>query len=130
MVKVLVDTNALLAIFQFKLNLEKELDRLLGKYEILVPTCVIQELKKLRAKHAKSALKLAERYIKTELNGKVDNAILELAKEGNIVVATNDRALRKKLRANKIPVVFLRARKKLELDGIITTQTKNNISAS
>lgn len=119
MVKVLLDTNALLAVFQFKLDLEKELDRLLGKYEILVPTSVVQELKTVRSKYASAALKFAERYSKIKLKGDVDKAILSFAKEGNIVVVTNDRALRKKLRINKIPVIFLRARTHLELEGVV-----------
>ncbi|MEW6069171.1 MAG: PIN domain-containing protein [Candidatus Thermoplasmatota archaeon] len=119
MVKVLLDTNALLAVFQFKIDLEKELDRLLGRYEILVPTSVVKELKGLKSRYALAALKLSERYNKVELKGEVDNAILELAKKGNIVVVTNDRALRRKLRTNKIPVIFLRAKTHLELAGII-----------
>jgi hypothetical protein len=119
MVKVLLDTNALLAVFQFKLNLEKELERLLGKYEILVPIPVLQELKNIKTRYAKLALRFASRYKKINSIYRVDKALLELAKQKRktIVVLTNDKALRQKLRANKIPIIFLKARKYLELES-------------
>lgn len=121
MVEVLLDTNALLMLFQFKINLERELDRLLGRYEILVPECVLEELKKLSLKSllARGALRFAERYKKIKAYGKVDLAILELAKKRKRAVITNDRELRMRLRASKLPVIFLRSRTHLEIEGVV-----------
>jgi len=42
-----------------------------------------------------------------------------LAKINKWIVATNDRTLRKKLRAHQIPVVFLRQKAYLAIDGDI-----------
>jgi len=58
---VILDTNALYMPFQFKLNLDSELSRLLGVYEIIIPTCVLSEARSLEPheKFGKPALKLA-----------------------------------------------------------------------
>ncbi|MBA3043927.1 twitching motility protein PilT, partial [archaeon] len=40
---VILDSNALLMVFQFRINIESELSRLLGKYEIVIPTTVKNE---------------------------------------------------------------------------------------
>src|SRR5207247_5187201 len=57
---VVLDANALLLPFQFRVNLEAELRRLLGEHEILVPSAVLDELKGLARslREARSALKL------------------------------------------------------------------------
>lgn len=47
MKKVILDTNALLFPFQFKIDLKSELSSLLGSVEMLVPGVVIRELKGL-----------------------------------------------------------------------------------
>lgn len=123
MVEVLLDTNALLMIFQFKIALEKELDRLLGNYEIFVPGCVLEELKHIavRDRTAKTALTYLQKrnYKIVDARGRADKTLLELAKERNAVVATNDRQLRKALRCENIPVIFLRAKTHLALEGYV-----------
>lgn len=142
MVEVLLDTNALLMIFQFKIALEKELDKLLGIYEIIVPGCVLEELKHIavRDRTAKTALaylqkrnyrivdtsespsaspRILTRFAHEYAGGGADKTLLELAKERNAVVATNDRFLRKTLRNENIPVIFLRAKTHLALEGYV-----------
>lgn len=123
MVAVLLDTNALLMIFQFKIALEKELDRLLGIYEIIVPGCVLEELKHIavRNRTAKAALAYLQKrdYRIVDARGRADKTLLELAKERNAVVATNDQQLRKTLRSENIPVIFLRAKTHLALEGYV-----------
>ena len=52
---------------------------------------------------------------------KVDEIILQLSAESGIVVATNDRELRKKLRAQKTPIIFLRKKAYLAIEGEIST---------
>ncbi|RLF65227.1 MAG: twitching motility protein PilT, partial [Thermoplasmata archaeon] len=42
---VVADTNFLLAPFQFRFNLEYELERVLGGYKIVIPKRVLNELK-------------------------------------------------------------------------------------
>jgi len=119
MIKVLLDTNALMMPFEVNINLERELDRLLGAYEILVPSSIIDELKKLseKDKAASSALKLAERYTVINTSKKGDFSIVHLAKELKAVVVTNDKILRKILRNEGIQLIFLRGKDHLIYEG-------------
>ena len=127
--RLLLDTNFLLIPFQFKVDLPGELKRLLdGEYEIMVPEGVLRELEQLRMnargrdkRNAASALSLAERF--KIVSGErdvdcVDDALLDLAKE-DAVICTNDRELRNRAREKGIPVIYLRQKKILELDGHI-----------
>lgn len=113
---VILDTNALLAQFQFGIDLEDELSRLLGAFEILIPSSVLFELKNVRDRHAKAALKLAERYKVIASDIKGDESILSLAVQLDTIVVTNDKALRKRLKAQGISVIFLRQKKYLAMD--------------
>lgn len=47
---VVLDTNALLMPYQFDINIEKELNRLLGVCRIIVPRSVVEEVEKLAEK--------------------------------------------------------------------------------
>ena len=66
---------------------------------------------------AKASLKLLEKYDTIETDEKnADDSIIDLAKKINSVVVTNDRQLRNKLKDIPIPVIFLRAKKKLVME--------------
>jgi hypothetical protein len=114
---VILDSNALLMVFQFTINLESELNRILGSYEIVVPTTVKNELKTLKDKHAKIALSFSEKYRTIRANGNTDDSILELAEKEKGIVVTNDRILKKRLREKNIRVVFLRSKTHLVIEG-------------
>lgn len=117
--KVLLDANALLMPFQFRINLDAELARLFGAPEVLVPTPILEELRALgeRDRRARSAAKLAERYRAVEGHGSADDALLDLAMSLDAAVVTNDGPLLERLRASRIPRVFLRSRSHLVLEG-------------
>src|SRR3970040_2289119 len=74
---VILDANALLMPFQFRINLEAERRRLLGDHEILVPSPVIEELRGLARSvpEARPALRLAQRFRILEAPGGADDAI-------------------------------------------------------
>jgi hypothetical protein len=118
---VILDTNALMMPFQFKLNLEQELDRLLGKYEIIVPSSVRAELEWLSKSNiiAKSALALSKRYraLFVGRHQTTDSSILKLAKQSRAYVVTNDTNLRTKLRAQNTPVIYLRSKTHLSINN-------------
>ncbi len=42
---VVFDSSAILMLFEYSINLEEELIRLLGNYEIVVPSKIVEELK-------------------------------------------------------------------------------------
>ncbi len=120
---ILLDSNAVMMLFEFSVDLEGELTRLFGKFKIFIPKPVINELKFLsehgkgRKKHiAKPALKLIEKYEVVDAYGKGDRAILNLAKELNCIVLTNDKKLRSKLKKLSLNAVYLRGKSKLVLE--------------
>jgi len=116
---IVIDTNGLLMPFQFRLNLDLELDRLFGFWQILVPQCVIAELNSFSKtdRHARGALKLAERYdtLKTELSG--DDGVLEALEKADGILLTNDKELKKRAMERGFRVVYLRSRKYLRITG-------------
>ncbi len=97
--------------------MEKELSRLLGSCRIVVPSSVIKELKNLADHDAKAALSLAQRFETIQNEGNGDDAILKMAKKMNGIVVTNDKDLKKRLREEKLPVIYLRGKNRLEMVG-------------
>ncbi len=136
---VILDTNAIFMPFQFKLNLDSELSRLLGEYEIIIPTCILTELRALRdtEKFGKPALDLAlskpqpkwysdleahllEHPTIAHVRGaeeKTDNILLHIAQELNAIVVTNDKILLKRLKENKLQTISMRGKKYLKLNS-------------
>src|SRR3989344_4718909 len=111
--KIIIDTNLLMAIGQFKVDIFRELDRIITeKYELCIIDRTIDELKKIKenqkGKH-KTAAKLAlaivkskqPKIIKSKEDKSVDDLIVDLAKKEKIAVATQDKELKKKLKENK-----------------------------
>ncbi len=117
---VLLDANALLMPFQFRLNLEAELGRLLGDVDIAVPTPVLEEVKMLAThdRDAQAAERLAAKFRAVESHGSADDALLDLAVALRAVVVTNDQPLLDRLKTKGVPRVFLRSRSHLVLEGL------------
>ncbi len=117
---VLLDTNALLLPFQFRLNLQAELRRLLGDHEALVPSPVLDELRGLTksTKEAKAALRLASSFRMLPVEGEADDALLDAARRMRAIVVTNDAVLLRRLKEAGVPRVFLRSRSHLVVEGI------------
>lgn len=121
---VILDTNFLLLPGRFNLRIESIEEIIEKKCNIVIPTNVISELKRIKLtgsdKNAKEiALIISERYEKIELEGPVDRSILEYAKANKCVVATNDVKLKSDLRKIQVPVVFVKNGIRLGLEGYI-----------
>lgn len=126
-----MDTNAFFVPFQFKLDIFEELKKLLDRnFEPVVLHQTLKELEKLASsespkvcRQAMSALKLAKkcREVKVTLNfqGSHDDLVLEIAKKWKCPVFTNDSMLRKRLRDINVPVIYLRQKTRLEIEGSI-----------
>jgi hypothetical protein len=114
---VVLDTNALLMPFEFSINLDLELQRLLGSCMVYVPGPVIGELKRSRSKHARVALALARKYPVAETSVQGDNGVIDVAERLQAFVVTNDFVLRDKLRRLKLKTIFLRSGNHLTIDG-------------
>jgi len=117
---VLLDANALMMPFQFRVNLEAELRRLLGDVDLAVPTPVLEELRMLAThdRDAQAAARLAGKYRAIEGHGSADDALLELAGPLRAVVVTNDQPLLDRLKREGIPRAYLRSRSHLILEGL------------
>ena len=102
--------------FEIKMNLDLALRDLLGEVRIVVPGPLIGELKHLDHRYARAALALARKYeiIPTEYSG--DNAVIELAARTGGYVLTNDKELRRRLRKESVPIIFLRSGTHLAID--------------
>jgi rRNA-processing protein FCF1 len=118
--RIVLDTNMLLLIADGINIFEQIEEQLLAKPEYIVLKPVMRELEKLIARgkpllrrKAQLALEIARKYcriidVEEKPGEKVDDIILRYAVENNALVATNDKELRKKLRRNGIPEIYLR----------------------
>ena len=121
---VILDSSAILMSFEFSIDLENELTRLLGRYHIVIPVPIVRELELLSERgsgekkaKAKASLKLIERYDTVDVDEKNgDNSIIKLANKTKGIVVTNDRELKNRLKEMALSVIFLRAKKKLVLE--------------
>lgn len=125
--RIIMDANFLMIPESHGVNIFSELDRIVDrKYELFVPEVVIGELENLKEngtpserKAAKVGVELASKAKKIPSEKPADEEILRLAEKGNCAVATSDSNLRKRLREEGIPVIYLRQRTHLEIEGSI-----------
>ncbi len=128
--QVILDSNALFVPLKFKIDIFAEVEQLLERnVEFILLSPVKQELERLAdsefpkmRKEAIYALKLAE---KCKLTMVIDNAnlltddiIIKVAEAQKMLVFTNDRQLRKRLRDISVPVIYVRQKSRLEIDGL------------
>ena len=129
--KIILDSNALFVPIQFKIDIHAELATLLNRnFDLIVLSAVKREIEILAErsspqtrKNAKYALKLAEKLknvkVDERANVTTDDVIVDTAKRWNAPVFTNDKQLRKKLRDISVPVIYVRQKSRLEIDGMM-----------
>lgn len=129
-VKVILDSNAFFMPLEFKIDIYEDTKRVLNRnVEFILLTTVKHELEvlagdkepKLR-RQASFALRLAEkcRLVTIEDKGEgVDDVIVRVAKNWGSTVLTNDIALKRRLRDISVPVIYLRQKSRLDIDGLI-----------
>ncbi len=107
---VVLDTNALMMPFEFKINIDLELTLLLGSPDIFVPSCVIGELCKLsmERKEAKAALQLSKKYSLINVNELGDRGVAEAGARLDGYVLTLDKNFIKILIQNGMKVITLK----------------------
>ena len=130
-IKVILDSNALFVPLQFKIDIFASIAQLLKrKHELILLSPVKRELETLAKKgspkmrkNALYALKLAEkcRYIEVDAPAPTlaDDVIVKIAEKWKTPVFTNDRQLKKRLRDISVPVIYVRQKSRLEIDGMI-----------
>ncbi len=130
--KVILDSNALFVPLEFRIDIFEGLRRLLNRnVDFVLLSPVKAELELLASKdsskmrrQASFALRLAEKckYVPVDVSDKLttDDVIVEVAKGWNCPVFTNDRQLKKRLRDISVPVIYVRQKSRLEIDGLIS----------
>jgi hypothetical protein len=131
--KVVLDSNFLFVPSQFQIDIFEELFKVLNqRFEPILLSVTQREILTMTKKgspkmrrHASLALELAQRckivQVEQGANESHDDVIVRVAQKWKCPVATNDRALRKKLRAEGLPVIFLRGKKHLWIEGALET---------
>jgi rRNA-processing protein FCF1 len=130
-IKVVLDANFFFVSSQFNVDVFEELANLLNRrFEAVLLSSTQKELQGLaestspkQRKQAQLALKLAEKCnvvsVEKGLMDTYDDVIVRVAAEWKSPVATNDRELRKRLRKVGVPVIFLRQKRRLEMEGAV-----------
>ncbi|MEX2721693.1 MAG: PIN domain-containing protein [Candidatus Wukongarchaeota archaeon] len=129
---VLLDTNFLMLPANLGIDIFPAIDDIVQRaYKLVVLRGILGELEKLYLKGGKKqkmavklALKFAEKcnILEEKLLEKesIDDYVIRVAeKHCPCAVATVDNILRKRLKDKGIPVIFLRQKTRLEIDGII-----------
>ncbi len=129
--KVIFDSNAFFVPLLFKIDIFEELRRLINRnVEFVLLSVVKHELEVLAngdepkvRRQANFALRLTEkcRLIPVEARAEeTDDVILRVSKSWGAPVFTNDRVLKKRLRDISVPVIYLRQKSRLDVDGLIS----------
>jgi rRNA-processing protein FCF1 len=127
-IRIILDSNALFVPIQLKIDIFQELKTLLNRnFELVLLKPIQREIERLAMegssqmrKNASYALKLAEKCrivgVKQDA-ASPDDVILQTASIWTCPVFTNDRELRRKLRNINVPVIYVRQKSRLEIDG-------------
>jgi len=127
--KIILDSNFLFIPAQFRLDIFEAMTTLINqRYEPIVLSTTEDELRKMAEagapklrKQAKMALELAKKcqlaHVERKTEESNDDVIVRVAAQWKCPVATNDSELRRRLRDISIPVVYLRQKSRLELEG-------------
>jgi len=115
--------------YQFKVDIISELEKIVPDSEFIIPSFIIRELEGIKRRSkgkdriaASIALELARKkpfkVIDFPLGEyeSVDDALIRLAD----VLCTNDRELKKRARKKSVPVIYLRQKKYLAIDGYLS----------
>ena len=124
---LLIDSSFVMAVAELGSGLLHSIDEMFGPITKATIKQVVNELSKIskvdtkhKSRKARLALKLIERMkiIPSNPRLKTDEAILELATKQNLIVATTDSDLIKKLKKMNIPVIYIK-NNFLKLNGLI-----------
>jgi len=127
--RIILDSNALFVPLELKVDIFEELNKLLkAKFEAVLLSPIRREIERLAKeaspqvmRNALYALKLTKKCnlieIEEEPDATPDDVIVEVAGKWDCPVFTNDRQLRKRLRDINVPVIYLRQKSRLEVDG-------------
>lgn len=121
---IIIDTNFWVIPFTIGIDILQEIDSIVHeKHEIMVLKDSFEELKKIESRQAGTALSWIETLLKrkalkiVEFPSKVpvDDQLIELGKKQDVIIATQDKELSDKLRAQGTRVIKVRGKNRLEI---------------
>jgi rRNA-processing protein FCF1 len=120
---VALDTNMLLVPFQFGVDIIDEVQRLVPGAKLVVIRGTISELNRIAKQGVKEKKysMLAKKLIEVNHieilpeDGPVDTKLVKLAEKG-VIIATNDRELKRRVKEVGGRVIYLREKNRLEMD--------------
>ncbi len=127
--KVILDSNFLFIPSKFSIDIFQELGKVLNQsFEPILLSPTLTELHRVSQtksqklqRQAAFALKLASRCseiaVEKDPKESYDDVILRVASKEKWCVATNDRVLKRRLRRENVPVVYLRQKSHLAIEG-------------
>lgn len=127
MKRIILDTNFLLIPGQFKVDIFQELKRICGfKFKLIILKETIDELKKIKKtgkQKDKTSASIALSLIQSQgietvrlgTGSYADDIIAKNTNSKKDIVATQDMALKRKLKARDIPIITLRQKRYLVL---------------
>ena len=120
MKKILLDTNFLVAPFQFSFDLFEEIERLYPYAELYTLQDAVNEAKSIESGKYKDLVEqIIERkdieVLETEGEGTVDDLIVEVSDD--FIVATNDKELKERVKDAGNPVMIIRSENHLEVEN-------------
>ncbi|MGB9631062.1 MAG: hypothetical protein ACP5KE_01150 [Candidatus Methanodesulfokora sp.] len=117
---VLIDSSFLLGMIQRKrrINLDEAMELVGPSKLITLRECVDEMREKISDQKISSLIeKLGIEVVDSGLKGNVDDSIVEFAEKNKAIVLTLDLGLKRRLIERGIPVIYLRAGKKLILEA-------------
>jgi len=130
-VRIILDSNAFFVPIYFKIDIFSELKRLLNRnFEMILISPIKKEVEILTEKGSNKnnknasialmyALKCKYIEVKMPKGMLTDDIIVKKAKDWKAVVFTNDRELKERLRNISVPVIYVRQKSFLAIDGMI-----------
>jgi len=116
--KIILDTNFLVAPFQFSFDLFDELERLYPFPEVYTIKDAVQEAKSINQGEYKDII---EQFLdsqdieilETTGEGTVDDLLVQISDE--YIIATNDKELKERIKDRGNPVIIIRGKNHLEV---------------
>ena len=111
--KVLLDTNILLSVFELSVDFLVQLEEEYGEGCYFTIPHVVEELRKNRSKEAVMALQLMKSIPVHDYTSDkpTDDAILDYAEANNCIIATQDAELRQKAKSKHLKTIGIRQKK-------------------
>lgn len=126
---IILDANAFFVPLTFNIDIFEELKKILNRnFELVLLSPTLEELERISIcgspkmrKQAENALRLTQKCRVLNVPHRdetpVDDLIVRVASNQKYAVFTNDRQLRNRLRDINVPVVYVRQKSRLEIDG-------------